>query len=196
MCVSVCASLKSDSSETIKSHHHQTWHATVTASDMIMHHVLIIIYIDLDLHWRSKILWINVWLHVFQKLNKGKEVLQNRLTVAYRSALGSLQSFFFSHTVDTINRLIIFCHFLVDAGSFRVSVIHWTLTWSTGSLTCVRDHAYACVYTRGLGTLTASQHNIFDSEKLTSCSCAPDGSPMLYLLSHPVIAFPFARMLR
>ena len=37
---------------------------------------------------------------------------------------------------------------------------HQTLTWTTSSLTCVRGHFYACVYTRGLGTQTASQHNI------------------------------------
>ena len=41
---------------------------------------------------------------------------------------------------------------------FRVSVIHRTLTWTTGSLTCVRS--YACVCTRGWCTPTASQHNI------------------------------------
>ena len=35
----------------------------------------------------------------------------------------------------------------MHAGSFRVSVIHRTLTWSTGSLMCVRDHSYACVHT-------------------------------------------------
>ena len=52
-----------------------------------------------------------------------------------------------------------------NAGSFRVSVIHWTLTWAKVSLTCVRDHSHACVYTRGLGTPTESQH-IFYSEKL------------------------------
>ena len=34
----------------------------------------------------------------------------------------------------------------VHAGSFRVSVIHQTLTWTTGILTCVRDHSYACIY--------------------------------------------------
>ena len=33
-------------------------------------------------------------------------------------------------------------NYKVHAGSFRVSVIHRTLT---GSLTCVRDHSYACV---------------------------------------------------
>ena len=31
----------------------------------------------------------------------------------------------------------------VHAGSFRVYVIHRTLTWTTGSLTCVRDRSYA-----------------------------------------------------
>ena len=35
----------------------------------------------------------------------------------------------------------------VHAGSFPVYVIQRTLTWTTGSLTCVRDHSYACVYT-------------------------------------------------
>ena len=52
------------------------------------------------------------------------------------------------------------------------------LTWTTtGSLTCVRDHSYVCVCTRGLATPTTSQHDIFDSEKrsyLFLCSCAPD----------------------
>ena len=52
----------------------------------------------------------------------------------------------------------------LHAGSFRVSIIHRALTWTTGALACVLDHSYAPVYTRGLGTLTTSQHNIFDSE--------------------------------
>ena len=60
----------------------------------------------------------------------------------------------------------------------------------TWSFFCV-----TCAYTRGLGIPTASQHNIFDSEKLTIFSWAPDGirtsviwilSPTLYHLSHPV----------
>ena len=34
------------------------------------------------------------------------------------------------------------------------------LTWTTGSLTCERDHSYACVYTQGSGIPTMSQHNI------------------------------------
>ena len=63
----------------------------------------------------------------------------------------------------------------VHAGYFLVFVIHRTLTQPTGSLTCVHEHSCACVYTRGLSTPTASQHNIFDSEKRTSFSCAPDG---------------------
>ena len=59
----------------------------------------------------------------------------------------------------------------VHAGSFRVSVIHETLTWTTGSLSCVRDHSCACVYTRELGIayrqrvsttfLTRKIHNFF-----------------------------------
>ena len=53
----------------------------------------------------------------------------------------------------------------------------------------------ACVYTQVLGTPTASQHNIFDSEKLTNFSCIPDrirtsvhwiSSLALYQLSHLV----------
>ena len=55
----------------------------------------------------------------------------------------------------------------VHAGSFRVSVIHRALIWTTGSLTCIHDHSYACICTRGLGTPATSQHNIFDSEKLS-----------------------------
>ena len=38
-------------------------------------------------------------------------------------------------------------HLKVHDGSFRVSIIHRALTWTTRSLTCVRDHSYACVYT-------------------------------------------------
>ena len=83
-------------------------------------------------------------------------------------------------------------HYGVHAGSFRVSIIHQTLMGTTGALTCVRDHSYACVsYTWGLGTPTVSQHNILDSEELTNFSCAPEAdvvrtsslwisSPMLY----------------
>ena len=48
----------------------------------------------------------------------------------------------------------------VHAGYFRVSKIHRTLTWTTGSLTCVCYYSYASIYTRGLGTPTARQHNI------------------------------------
>ena len=29
----------------------------------------------------------------------------------------------------------------VHAGSFHVSAIHWTRTWTTGALTCVRDYS-------------------------------------------------------
>ena len=55
-------------------------------------------------------------------------------------------------------------------GLFVISVIRQTLT--TGSLTSIRDRYNECVYTRGLGTPTTSQHNIFDLEKLSDFSCS------------------------
>ena len=54
---------------------------------------------------------------------------------------------------------------------FFGSVIHRTLTWTTGSVTCVRSYAY--VYTRGWGTPTTSQHNTLtrkNSHNLFLCS--------------------------
>ena len=59
----------------------------------------------------------------------------------------------------------------VYAGSFRVSVIHRILTWTTGFLTRVRS--YACIYILGWGTPTTSRHNILtrkNSHKLVLCS--------------------------
>ena len=41
------------------------------------------------------------------------------------------------------------CQLKVHAGSFCASIIHQTLTWTTGSLTCAHDHSCACVYTHG-----------------------------------------------
>ena len=58
-----------------------------------------------------------------------------------------------------------------------------------GSLICVHDHAYACGYTWGLCTPTASQHNIFHSEKLTHCSCAPDGLKLCSLMSENLVFY-------
>ena len=80
-------------------------------------------------------------------------------------------------------------------GSPHVSIIHQTLTWTTGSLTCVHDHSYACSYKRGLGTPTG-QHSIFDSEKLSQLflvllvrtSGLWISSPTLYQFSHPTCA--------
>ena len=73
-------------------------------------------------------------------------------------------------------------YFSVHSGSFPVSVIHRTLTRTTGSLSYVCDHSCACVYIRGSGTSTASQHNIFDSEKPTNFYYAPDGIRTYVLL--------------
>ena len=67
------------------------------------------------------------------------------------------------------NRLVLPNHntYKVHAGSFRVSVIYGTLTWTAGALTCVRDHHYACIDSRGMDTPTMSQYNIFYLEKLS-----------------------------
>ena len=91
----------------------------------------------------------------------------------------------YNHVVRNASSAI---NFSVRAGSFRVPVIYRTLTWTTGSLTCVRGHACACVYTQGLGTPTAAcQHNIFYSEKLQKkflCSWRDSNLRPLDLESH------------
>ena len=106
----------------------------------------------------------------------------------------------FSHTLTStlesraVKRQLSY-YFSEHVGSFHVSVMHQILIWTTGSLRCIRDHSCVCVYTQGLGTPTASPHNIFDLEKLTIFSCAPGGiwtfvlwilCPMLYQLIHPI----------
>ena len=58
----------------------------------------------------------------------------------------------------------------MHAGSFRVSVIHQTLTRATGYLTCVRGHSYAWTQTD-----SESAQLIFDSEISHNIFyCAPD----------------------
>ena len=47
-------------------------------------------------------------------------------------------------------------NYKVRVGSVRVSLLHRTVTWTTGSLTYARDH-----FRGGLGTLTASHHITF-----------------------------------
>ena len=89
----------------------------------------------------------------------------------------------------------------VHAGSFRVSVIHQTLTWITGSLTCVRGHcSYACVYKQGgwahrqcVGTtfLTRKNTNFSGAKCINRVQtrghwCQGILSRTLYPLSHPV----------
>ena len=64
--------------------------------------------------------------------------------------------------------LPVLINYEVHAGSFRVSIIRRTLTRTTGSLTCVRDPSYACVYTRGRVSAT------FLTRKNSHFSCAPD----------------------
>ena len=56
-----------------------------------------------------------------------------------------------NHVVRSASSAIIF-QCMLGLFVFRVSVIHRTLTWTTGYVKCVCDHSCACVYTRGLGT--------------------------------------------
>ena len=66
----------------------------------------------------------------------------------------------------------------MHAGSFHVSIIHRTPTWTTVSLTCVRDHSemHACVYVHtGVGhTDRESAQHLWPRKTLTNLSCAPD----------------------
>ena len=81
---------------------------------------------------------------------------------------------------------------LVHAGSLRVSIIHRTLTWTTGSFTCVRS-AYMRAFTHG-----GWAHRRVSTTILTrknSCS-GQDSNPRpfdpnltLYQLSHPVTPY-------
>ena len=76
----------------------------------------------------------------------------------------------------------------VHAGSFRVSMIHRTLTWTIGSVTIMFMRAYTH------GGWTAGQHNIVCSEKHTFFLCSRRDSNLGPLdfksdalpLSHPV----------
>ena len=62
------------------------------------------------------------------------------------------------------------------AGSFRVSTNHRTLTWTAGSLTCVRDHSYdAPAYTRGWPRRQRVSTTFLTREKLSPFfNCVPD----------------------
>ena len=46
---------------------------------------------------------------------------------------------------------------------WSVSVIHQTLTWTAGSLTCI-GHLFACVYTRGTSVYSRTE---FDSGEIS-----------------------------
>ena len=58
------------------------------------------------------------------------------------------------------------------AGSLRVSLIHRTLTWSTWSLACVRDHS--CIHTGYGHTDSESAQHLWLGKALTFFPCAPE----------------------
>ena len=55
--------------------------------------------------------------------------------------MGNLGRFSPGKSAATESRYPTVINYKVHAGYFRVSVIHRTLTWTTGSLTCVRDYS-------------------------------------------------------
>ena len=72
----------------------------------------------------------------------------------------------------------VFVCFSCAVRCFRVSVIHRTLTWTTGSLTCVGHHSYACVLHVQGGWVHRQRVNIAFcrlGKTLTKFYCAPDG---------------------
>ena len=85
-------------------------------------------------------------------------------------------------------------YFSVYAGSFGVSVIHQTLTWTTGSLSCVLIIlVHAC--THGGWTHRQQVSRTFLTRKNSlifhSILRPLDPSPTLYQLSHPITAISF-----
>ena len=95
----------------------------------------------------------------------------------------------------------------VHAGTFQVSVIHQTLTWTTGSLMCVHVIILACVYIHtGVGhTDNESAQHFLLGKTVANFSCAPGGvrtsglwisNQMLYQLSHPITPSSVLHMLK
>ena len=81
---------------------------------------------------------------------------------------------------------------------FHVSVVHRYSTWTTGSLACVHDQFYACVYTHGgwahrqcVSTLLLT-HVLLTGFELGSWNV----SPTFYQLSHPppILAYSCAML--
>ena len=75
-------------------------------------------------------------------------------------------------TAATESRYPTLIHYKVHAVSFPVSTVHWTLAWTTGSLTLHTGSFLWVHYIFYAGVvhtewLTASQHYIFDMEKLS-----------------------------
>ena len=63
-------------------------------------------------------------------------------------AMGNSVRFSQGKPAATGSRYPTLINYEVHAGFFRASIMHRTLTWTTGSVTCVREHSYdAWVYT-------------------------------------------------
>ena len=63
--------------------------------------------------------------------------------------MGSACHFPLGKPAATESRYPTLSNYKVHAECLSVFIIHRTLTWTTGSLTCARDRSGACVYTFG-----------------------------------------------
>ena len=114
--------------------------------------------------------------------------------------MGAIKVHMFTHLFPlTVQKCIYVPVSNMHAGSFRVFVIHRTPTWTTGSLTCVRDHSCAC-YTHGgwahrqrVSTFLTRKNSQFVLVLLTGFEPRSFGSlsPTVYQVSHPVT--PYSR---
>ena len=74
------------------------------------------------------------------------------------------------------------------AGCFSVSIIHWTPTWTTGSLTCADINACDCAW-GFMDAVTESALKVDSGRKIPCCTRESDlrrqhASPMLYQLRY------------
>ena len=77
----------------------------------------------------------------------------------------------------------------VHAGCFSVSIVHRTLTWTTGSLTCAQMLKHAIAHGGCADALRESARKVGSGEKIPCCSGESNlrqrrASPMLYQLSY------------
>ena len=119
---------------------------------------------------------VHEWRRIFQLISKSCCFCLHCVVAMGHYSHGKFGSL--SPTKASCNRVALYpnlINYKMHAGSFRVSVIHRTLTCTTGSQfnVIILKGAYAH---GSWDTPTTSQHNIVTRKKsLANTSCAPDG---------------------